>query len=271
MNVVGYWFSDKLALKASRAQPVEPGTRPELEGDRRGSRPARAGPDPAAVPDPVRPAERVRDRQEPQARGRRRHGGAAPAAAAGPAQGCARARVRAHQEPRHPRLVDRGDGGGIDLRDRERPPILAALRRRRRGLGPLGLIGTIATIILAPLAAALLQLAVSRQREYLADATGAQLLGQGKPLADALESLERGAQTAPMTVNPADGIALRGEPVAAHRCGNALHDPPADRRAHPSAAGPGRRLVGPAGGLSLRGGWPGRPPAPSAARFVPGA
>ena len=31
MNVVGYWFSDKLALKASRAQPVEPGALPEVE------------------------------------------------------------------------------------------------------------------------------------------------------------------------------------------------------------------------------------------------
>ena len=31
MNVAGYWFSDRLALKASRAQPVEPGTMPELE------------------------------------------------------------------------------------------------------------------------------------------------------------------------------------------------------------------------------------------------
>ncbi len=31
MNVVGYWFSDKLALKASKAQPVEPGTLPEVE------------------------------------------------------------------------------------------------------------------------------------------------------------------------------------------------------------------------------------------------
>jgi heat shock protein HtpX len=31
LNVAGYWFSDKLALKASRAQPVEPGTMPELE------------------------------------------------------------------------------------------------------------------------------------------------------------------------------------------------------------------------------------------------
>jgi heat shock protein HtpX len=69
--------------------------------------------------------------------------------------------------------------------------------------GPLGLIGVLATIILAPLAAMLLQLAVSRQREYLADATGAQLLGRGAPLANALETLERGAQALPMNVNPA--------------------------------------------------------------------
>jgi heat shock protein HtpX len=69
--------------------------------------------------------------------------------------------------------------------------------------GPLGLIGALATIILAPLAATLLQLAVSRQREYLADATGAQLLGRAEPLANALETLERGAQAVPMNVNPA--------------------------------------------------------------------
>jgi heat shock protein HtpX len=53
------------------------------------------------------------------------------------------------------------------------------------------------------MAAMLLQLAVSRQREYLADATGAQLLGRAAPLANALESLERGAQSLPMAVNPA--------------------------------------------------------------------
>ena len=70
--------------------------------------------------------------------------------------------------------------------------------------GPLGFIGALATIILAPIAAALLQMAVSRQREFLADATGARLLGTGKPLADALETLERGVQSgAPLNVNPA--------------------------------------------------------------------
>ena len=45
----------------------------------------------------------------------------------------------------------------------------------------------IATIILAPLAAMLIQLGISRQREYLADATGARLLGDPEPLASALE------------------------------------------------------------------------------------
>jgi heat shock protein HtpX len=68
---------------------------------------------------------------------------------------------------------------------------------------PLGFIGALATIILAPIAAAILQMAVSRQREFLADATGARLLGTGKPLADALETLEHGVQAVPLQVNPA--------------------------------------------------------------------
>jgi heat shock protein HtpX len=68
---------------------------------------------------------------------------------------------------------------------------------------PVGLLGTLAAIIIAPIAAMLLQLGISRQREYLADATGAQLLGHAAPLADALTTLERGAQALPMNVNPA--------------------------------------------------------------------
>jgi len=57
-------------------------------------------------------------------------------------------------------------------------------------------------IVLAPIAAMIIQLSISRQREYLADATGAQILGAPDPLADALESLERGAAAIPMEVNP---------------------------------------------------------------------
>ena len=70
-------------------------------------------------------------------------------------------------------------------------------------------------IILAPLAATILQLAVSRQREYLADATGASFLGDPNPLADALETLERGTAGDPDAGQPLDGIAVHREPAAA--------------------------------------------------------
>jgi heat shock protein HtpX len=68
---------------------------------------------------------------------------------------------------------------------------------------PLGIVGVLVAIIVAPLAAVILQLAVSRQREYLADATGASYIGEARPLAEALANLERGVQTVPMNVNPA--------------------------------------------------------------------
>lgn len=56
---------------------------------------------------------------------------------------------------------------------------------------PLGLAGSFVAILLAPLAAMLLQLGISRQREYLADASAAELIGSGQPLADALEEIDR--------------------------------------------------------------------------------
>jgi len=68
---------------------------------------------------------------------------------------------------------------------------------------PLGAIGALLALIVGPLAATLIQLGISRQREYLADASGAKLLGRAAPLADALESLERTAKAVPMQVNPA--------------------------------------------------------------------
>ena len=213
MNVAGYWFSDKLALRASKAQPVEPGTMPEIEAMVQDLAVRAQVPVPRLYLIPSPAAERVRDRAQPVARGRCGDGGAAAAPAARPGQGRARARVRAHQEPRHPRDVDRRDGLGRDRRDRERHAVLADLRRDDDD-SPLGLVGTLVAIIVAPLAATLLQLAVSRQREYLADATGAALLGQAKPLADGLETLERGSQALPMThLNPAEASLYAVNPL----------------------------------------------------------
>jgi heat shock protein HtpX len=68
---------------------------------------------------------------------------------------------------------------------------------------PLGLIGSLAMVILAPLAATIIQMAVSRQREYSADATGAEFSGNPESLATALLRLEQGAEQIPMKVNQA--------------------------------------------------------------------
>lgn len=68
---------------------------------------------------------------------------------------------------------------------------------------PLSLVASLAMVILAPIAATLIQLAVSRQREYAADATGAQVSGNPESLASALLRLEEGAKAMPMQVNQA--------------------------------------------------------------------
>src|SRR5262245_16298367 len=85
---------------------------------------------------------------------------------------------------------------------------------------PLGFVGTLAAIILAPLAAMVLQLAVSRQREYLADETAAIWLGEGRPLASALASLERGVQAVPMEVNPATSSLYIANPLSGKGMGS---------------------------------------------------
>ncbi|MCM8776574.1 MAG: M48 family metalloprotease, partial [Candidatus Omnitrophica bacterium] len=67
--------------------------------------------------------------------------------------------------------------------------------RQGRGSNPLVLI---ATLILAPLAALLIQLAVSRSREFHADEGGARLSGNPLDLASALKKLEAAAERIPM-------------------------------------------------------------------------
>ena len=68
---------------------------------------------------------------------------------------------------------------------------------------PLSIVASLAMVILAPIAASLIQLAISRQREYSADATGAQICGNPESLASALLRLEEGAKAIPMQVNQA--------------------------------------------------------------------
>ncbi len=68
---------------------------------------------------------------------------------------------------------------------------------------PLGLVASLALVLLAPIAATIIQLSISRQREYAADAGGAAISGNPESLASALLRLEQGAAAIPMHVNQA--------------------------------------------------------------------
>jgi heat shock protein HtpX len=68
---------------------------------------------------------------------------------------------------------------------------------------PLGAVGALLMIILAPIAALLIQLAISRQREYAADSYGGELCGDPLKLASALERLHAANERIPTETNPA--------------------------------------------------------------------
>jgi heat shock protein HtpX len=74
---------------------------------------------------------------------------------------------------------------------------------RDRNGGIIGLVALLLTIILAPIAASLVRLAISRQREYGADEAGAQITGTPLALASALQKLQDYSRVRPMQVNPA--------------------------------------------------------------------
>jgi len=80
-----------------------------------------------------------------------------------------------------------------------------------------GILGLLVTAIVAPLAATLVQMAISRSREYAADATGAQIAGSPYGLADALEKLAYAAERVPMAVTPATAHLFIVNPLRGQR------------------------------------------------------
>jgi heat shock protein HtpX len=204
MNLVGYWFSDRIALAASRARPLGEAEAPGLH---------------AAVADLSRRAGIPMPRlylvpsEQPNAFATGRnptHSGVAVTRG-----------LLLRMPPEHVHAVIAHELAHIRNRDVLVSSVAAMIAgaisavanvlqfsflfggRDEDDQGPLGWVGAIAMLVLAPIAAMLLQLAVSRQREYLADATAARLIGDGDPLADALETLARGTRAAPMALNPA--------------------------------------------------------------------
>ncbi|MGK2933985.1 MAG: zinc metalloprotease HtpX [Gemmatimonadaceae bacterium] len=93
---------------------------------------------------------------------------------------------------------------------------------------------TIALMILGPLAAMIIQAAISRQREFKADAAGAEICGRPLDLASALRKLEAGAHRIPMNVSPAAAPLAIVNPLSAAHGGAMLkwvstHPPTAER------------------------------------------
>jgi heat shock protein HtpX len=202
MNVGSYWFSDKIVLKMYGAQPVTEREAPQLyEMTARLSE--RAG-----IP---MPALYVIDDPQPNA-------------------------FATGRDPKHAavavnqgllRLLDQREVEGvvahelahIKHRDTLTMTIVATLAGAimmlvqiaqfaaifggrsddDEGMNPFALI---AMMLVAPIAATLIQLAVSRAREYEADATGARIAGTPAGLMNALTKLERGAETIPSHANP---------------------------------------------------------------------
>ncbi|MCA9743674.1 MAG: zinc metalloprotease HtpX [Deferribacteres bacterium] len=76
-----------------------------------------------------------------------------------------------------------------------------------------GLIGTLLMAILAPIAAMLIQMAISRSREYLADAEGARISGNPSYLARALRKLQYGTERIPMHASPATSHLFIANPL----------------------------------------------------------
>jgi heat shock protein HtpX len=99
-------------------------------------------------------------------------------------------------------------------------------------------------IIMAPIAAMLIQFAVSRQREFEADRVGAEILGRPIPLANALRRLDALAHRIPMQIPPAVAPLAQVNPLAAHGGGMAkwfsTHPPLEERVARLEAMAQGR-------------------------------
>lgn len=199
-NVIAYWFSDKIALASMQAQPVSRAEAPWLvdmiaELARRAGLPApRVYVCPQAAPNAFATGRNPKN--------------AAVAITAG----------MLNNFPRHEiEGVLAHEIAHIKHRDVLITTIAAVMAAiisyagyalmwgggSRENQNPLGAIGALLAVILAPIGAMLIQAAISRQREFAADSMGAELSGDPMKLALALRRLQAGNERIPTDANPA--------------------------------------------------------------------
>lgn len=198
MNLGAWWFSDKIALKMSRAQPLAESDAPQIYAMVRDLTTTAKMPMPALYVIPQAQPNAFATGRNPS--------NSAVAVTAG---------IVKLLSPDELRGVIAHELAHIQNRDTLIQSVAATIGGAITYLAymfmwfgsdnnsPLGLIGSLAMVILAPMAATLIQMSISRQREYSADATGAQICGNPESLASALLRLEQGAKDIPMEVNQA--------------------------------------------------------------------
>ena len=229
MNGWAYWNSDKMVLRMHQARPVTRASAPDLVGlveqlARRADLPM--------------PAVYVLDTNQPNAFATGRNPeNSAVAVTRGLIQSC---------DPEELAGVIAHELAHVRNRDTLIMTITATLAGAigflsqfafffgRDSRNPLGMVGTLLIMILAPLAAMLVQMAISRTREYSADRLGAMICGQPTWLARALQKIEqlaRGVVNEPAERNPASAHLFIVNPLRMGGIDSLFrtHPPTADR------------------------------------------
>jgi heat shock protein HtpX len=233
MNFGSYWFSDKIVLRMYRAQEVGPGHRLYSMVERLSRQAQLPMPKVYIIPDP-----------SPNAFATGRNPShAAVAATEGILQVLSEhelegviAHELAHVRNRDILISSVAATMAAAIMFAAQTAQFAAMfggyggrgEDRDRGNNPIALL---AMIILAPLAATLIQMAISRSREFSADATGAQIAGNPYGLADALRKIDAASRQVPLNANPATAHMFIVKPFSGAALAGLFssHPPTADR------------------------------------------
>jgi len=228
INMAAWWFSDKMALKMSGAREVTPEEAPELH--RLVETLARR----AGIP---KPRVHLIDSPTPNAF----------ATGRSPSHGAVAATTGLLQ------MLNRDEVAGVMAHEiahiKNRDTLISSIAATFAGAISMiadmafwsaifgggdeeegGGAGGFLMLFLAPIAALIIQLAISRSREFVADAEGARILGDPKPLADALRKLEAGVRQQPMHVSPATSHLYIVNPVFGGLASLFSTHPPTEKR-----------------------------------------
>ncbi|MCF6291563.1 MAG: zinc metalloprotease HtpX [Desulfobacterales bacterium] len=232
MNFFAYWYSDKMALAMSKAQQVSPAQAPELHQLVAGLAQRAGLPKPRVYIIPNETPNAFATGRNPE------HSAVAVT------EGLLRILSREELEG-----VLAHELGHIKNRDILVSSIAAVMAGAISYLATMaqwsmifgiggsdddeggGLLGMLVMMIVGPIAAALIQMAISRSREYQADAAAARISGRPEALASALRQLESYNRQRPMKVNPATAQMYIVNPLSASTMANlfSTHPPIRER------------------------------------------